>query len=109
MSITDKTHAVPAWLVDLAADVGPVVLGELIKVGADYLLKGHPVASPIDIGAARKVRDLMPDPIPNDALDDEIDAEIARREKALADAATKPFGGILADPNADTDPPPDAA
>lgn len=106
MSITDKT---PAWLADLAREAGPAVLAELIKVGAEYLLSGHPIASAVSIGDARKVRDLLPDPIPNDAVVADARAEIERREKALADAATKPFGGILADPNADTDPPPDAA
>lgn len=102
MSAAKKT---PAWLASLAEQAGPAVIAGLIKAGAEYVLSGHPVASAVSLGDARKVRDLMPDPIPNDALDDEIDAEIARREKALADAATKPFGGILAD----TDPPPDAA
>lgn len=107
MSITDRT---PAWLQDLVRELGPVVVGEIIKVGADWLTTGKPPALDASslIDGARKVRDILPDPLPNVALDDKIDAEIERREAAMR---PKPFAGIFGhaaenDPAADTEPPP---
>lgn len=101
------TNTVPAWLSELVREVGPVVVGEIVKAGADYLLTGHPIASPIDIGTARKVRDLIPDPLPNDAAIARADAEIARRQAMKAeDAANREMESKALDEDADTEPPP---
>ncbi len=119
MSITDST---PSWLKDLVREVGPVVVGELVKVGADWITSGKPPRfdSQSLLEGARRVRDILPDPLPNVAVDDRADREIARREASLRDRAAtdqierdgiegKPFAGILGaarenDHEADTDP-----
>ena len=100
---------IPMWLQDLVREVGPVVVGELVKMGADALMHGKLPSLDADIIAgAKKVRDILPDPLPNVAVDDMIDAEIERRRKP-----EHPFAGIFehepkADPEADTDPRPPA-
>jgi hypothetical protein len=64
----------PAWLRDLLREAGPVLLGELVKLGTDAVLGGK---RPDLLQGARRVRDVLPDPLPNVALDDEIDRDIA--------------------------------
>lgn len=71
----------PAWLKDLLREAGPVLIGELVRMGADAVISGK---RPDLLQGARRVRDVLPDPLPNVALDDALDRDIADAESKVA-------------------------
>lgn len=78
------TDAQPAWFQDLVRELGPVLIGHLVKAGADAVTMGKmPSLDAFAIEGARKVRDILPDPLPNVAVIDRARAEIARREATM--------------------------
>lgn len=77
------THNTPTSLAgvaqDLVREMGPAIVVELVKMAADGITSGK---LPVDerlLAAARKVFDVIPDPLPNVELDDRIDEEIDKR------------------------------
>lgn len=86
-----KSAHVPAWLGDLAKELGPEIVAELIKAGAKWILDPEnppmtsKLSSPVELlMGARRVRDLIPDPLPNDAVGAELAGDIADAEARIA-------------------------
>lgn len=94
-----------AVLVALVEKYGVELVLWLIDAGVTAAEGGHvELPEGISIGDAQKVRDLLPDPLPQVVVLDALRRDRAAREKALAaaaeadaaiDEAIEPFGGIL--------------
>lgn len=72
----------------LVAKFGEALILWLISGGAEKAAKGEIVLPEgLDISDIHRVRDAIPDPLPNIVLNEKFDALIAKRKQALAAAA----------------------